>query len=404
MLAVIALDGLSFQDFQSKIGGKLPFYTGHTHADATLQTRSLWAQVLTGLGWRHTGIVGYRQPFGSLIRSRIVFEGDLPICFPTSSKIPEHEQLLVNVPMLEPKGRLWLSDGTHQLSTSGLDKGDLGQQYLPRPFFGLGSKMCQRRQALNELLRIDLQRCAWVQALVRKYAPKLLIARLGFFDALGHLFGLDHRALADELGDIEQRLVELLDFLYERFDQLLVVSLHDFVECRSLIDINRALQAHGFLNYQKRRADSHLREEAASALGMFAAAAEPPPIDIERTLAVAITDGAIYLNRADRFADGILDGKETAAVQRAVTQLVMSEFGHLKLDLQTNGSRGPDLVLQVEQADFRGFPSEEAADQASLAVHGARGFVASKTPIPDGLVEPIRLTSLVPWLSQAPAN
>lgn len=380
-LAVIVLDGLTAQQL-SLLG---MFSKGiadacrasalvNTRAGVLCNTQATWSTLLTGVDWFQHGCFGFSRPESSLNKSRVFEESLLPAFTLLQNSAPE-SIALVNVPLVSGENRNRLADPTlpnhRQFSSPSRLCGGLGEASFNEPAF----------LPWPLVVGADLRRLELCTALLEQLNLSLLLLRLTSFDVLGHLFGAELfgrvATFSSELEQLGAALDALLGDLSHRNFTPVLLSTYSFVPCVAVLSINHLLTAGGFCNIRSVQRMKLSAGELKSHVSGH--------IDCCNTEAASLAHRTVHVNRADRFADGIVQSSALPGVMADLkSYLPRACAARYELPMQLivppePGGNLPDLVFDVAGATYSFF---ENARYRPAAVHASPGAVV----VPPGMM------------------
>lgn len=431
---LISLDGLSLEDFHS-LQSRLPKSAHHLNAgstavlDAGMLTApsAIWGEILTGEPWYKNGCSGYSMPQRSLNSTKIVSEKDLKVPF---KYLPQNTaQLIVNVPLVMPKEphRTWLSDGSLPMpvvmSPSSLASVEPFSQYTPRRYSALESMYQSITNTLENLLDEEKTRLECARALMHRQEWSTCIVRLSLFDRLAHLIGIDY------LTDLSLSYTGVVDYFLSLLDDWLesilaggepvsIVSAFSHTRCRARFNLNKLLRDGSFLDFQNSDLHSSHRVLAfagATEIEEVESSSRPaeqihhfhvrtrschqPTFDVSKTIAASPTQGCIWINWEDRFADGIVESVERTMIRQQLRDFLnrelASRFESFKLWSKDGLSDGemshcaattdsaivnPDFLVYLPETEVHNsFDSSFTKHDLPRCVHHPEGFLWSRS-------------------------
>lgn len=407
---VLCLEGLSESQFE-QLATKLPnlrqlrkssflskFSAGQSHS-----IQSTWAELLWGIPWFELNVAGYSRPRSTLNDVAPIRESDLPMPCPLF-RISEHS-IAVNIPLLAPAdGRYWLADGSLPFGCSVHPTTLLSQEpfdsYKPRAFSSAPFGLARFPQSAYECLAVESNRLECASSLMNMVNWKICLVRLTAFDQLLHLLGEDF--LTNKGGAIYSRLAEFLNELdtwigstiQTHVDrQMLLISTTSHTNCTARVNLNGFLAEGGFcklirssgpkdLNHQRRRAASQLSSNNNSEGTRHLTVTPNWTFDLDTTLCGSPVAGAVYLNRQDRFSNGIVTRTDiqelSERVSRFLTESIRQTVGRqpdIRLAKSWN-ELGPELVISLAGVEFHNSAIGPVVDTIDKprSTHCSEGF------------------------------
>ncbi|MBX9879525.1 MAG: alkaline phosphatase family protein [Candidatus Obscuribacterales bacterium] len=404
-MLLISLDGLSAEQFRylSTTFGLLNTYLKSGIKKLTSNTLSstqgAWGEILSGKPWWETGCVGYAVPKNSLCDLEVSSESSYKL----DSAMTQLPSLVVNVPLLEPKDRLWLSEGLSAISVNPkrLMSSEPFKSYQARPFSSPAYFLGKPFEGTRLCLEAEKQRLICAEALARENNWQLGIIRLTTFDQLAHLLGNDYlgkttlairpeiESFISEINDVLERIIESA-----KPSTVAVMSSYSHVECKKRISLNQLLAQLGFCTLKDKalvQKEQVLRYESTIALSTRKVSS--PLISTtnafveESCIAASPIQGAIYVNVKDRFKNGIVSrDSQQSHVKQVESQLksALHEAGVTNFNIElnpepTNSSKtpAPDLMVYADGVDFHNLYDAPVVDSFShpISCHSTNGFV-----------------------------
>lgn len=412
-LFLLSVDGLSIDDFHG-LGSKISWFNelgknGNVKALDTkplTNAQSIWAEILSGNSWANLDCPGYSRPEHSLNDARIMMESHLAKPLALLDNKDEQLHLTVNMPLVLPKpGRLWLSDGSMPLNTlvapTALSQEAPFSQYKPRAF--LSSAIAQEtvQKSVTDCLQVEEQRLKCALKLIRDNQWQVCCLRLTVFDLLYHLIGSDflkhdYFTVSPQIGAFLAFVDRVLnDIKKELPDSLVyVISAYRHDQCIARLNLNQLLAEGGFLKMKpetnKNRSETFARRFAAvTATNRLVHHEEPVvgktnSIQTASTLAASPVHGAIYINRKDRFIDGIVNGADADAIicrlKDYLNETLGQQFGSRFLIRTTNetNAHSADMMIYVDGVEMHDLANGIVFDRLNKpkTTHVAEGFVS----------------------------
>lgn len=370
-LLLISLDGLSAEQFEylSTTFDFLQHAPIKNLSNNTLNTaQGLWAEILSGQHWWETGCAGYAFPKNSINDLQIGGLSDYVF------RSPIKADLTINVPLLAK------AQDYHQPFSSPV-------YYLGNPTEG--TKLCLEAET-QRLIQAekDFQRNSWQTG----------ILRLTVFDHLSHLLGCNylsdtdlavHPAIRSFIKDAQKRLEHIIQASKAN---IAIISPYGHIACDRRVNINLLLSQLGFCKLKEKdevEKSQILRHNSTIALATKKTASPLVSYTCEfvenATVAASPVYGAIYINRKDRFQNGIVDTQDVEHTAQEIAlhlRTLTKEVGIDNLYLEINPDRGanslaPDLMLYAESVDFHNVYDAPAVDTFShpQTCHSKTGFV-----------------------------
>jgi predicted AlkP superfamily phosphohydrolase/phosphomutase len=420
---VISLDGLSkddlstlteFMDYPKQLDNCLALDS--VNGKPFVSVQSVWAEILTGKDWAALGCPGYRRPTSSLNTCEVVTEDDL--VYPaTLASFDNAESIVVNMPLLKPnrQSRFWLSDGSLPIQTrvspERLALEAPYSSYRAKPFPSTAHALLDLSESVKACLDNELQRLRCALQLMKNTNWQIAFIRITVFDMLAHLLGPDylscrHRLvwpyIKSFLSELDKMLTDIDGIRPHSYK--CVISTFSHVPCRAQVNLSQVLAQGGFC--QARELDEVERSELANRMqavlainsakmaGALPLVSLTKPFDISRTTVASPVYGAIYLNKKDRFSDGIVADKDSPSLLAEVTKFLNSalsrELGEgtyvfpsqSDLPSQLEGKPAyqfftPELVVSIDGVEFHDASHIVAIDHENhpRSTHNYNGFV-----------------------------
>lgn len=404
-MLLISLDGLSAEQFHylSTTFGLLKSYLKSDIKKLSSNTlnsaHGAWAEILSGKPWWETGCVGYAFPQNSLCDLEVSSESSYKL----ESALTQLPSLIVNVPLLEPKDRLWLSDGLSALSVSPerLLSSEPFKDYHSRPFTSPAYFLGKAYEGLRLCLEVEKQRLICAEALTGESNWQLGIIRLSAFDQLAHFLGNDylsntalsiHPAIESFINETNNALERIIENAQP--STIAIISSYSHVECKKRVNLNQLLTQLGFCKLKEKalvQKEQVLRYQSTIALAIRKVSS--PRISTtnafveESCIAASPIQGAIYVNVKGQFQNGIIHrNNQSAQAKEIELQLksALKEAGVASFTIESNPEltnpskkNAPDLMIYAEGVDFHNLYDAPAVDSFShpLSCHSTDGFV-----------------------------
>ncbi|MGH9550642.1 MAG: alkaline phosphatase family protein, partial [Terriglobales bacterium] len=327
---LLSVDGLSPEQFQH-IAQKFKLCKDwleqrslqHFDCGPFLTTQPIWAELLTGKRWFENGCVGYAQPSHSLNKLEVVSESRLQS--PVSLIADGPDALCINVPLLEPKSRMWLADGSQPslitVSPKSIAK-TLNGSYKPRPYSSLVSALSNRFESAKRIIASDIEKLDAAEKLIATGSFTNALIRVSAFDHLQHFFGLSC------FGESELSISPSVDKFIGRIDRFIaataqagwnvfVLSSYSHAKCRSRASLNTLLSSCGLQKLVEPGAQSLVPAGSSNRNTALAALTGSPPsaaslrsatgnFDERLTVAASPVAACIYINSACTTSDAKL--------------------------------------------------------------------------------------------------
>ena len=366
---------------------------------------AIWAEILTGKPWHHNGCAGYSAPNDSLNNLKVINEDELSD--PTSWLLRGSEgelDVLINIPLVQPNKstRIWLADGSlptnlRVVPRSLFEAGPF-RDYEPRPYADYATAFSSPSKNSSASIASEMKRIDCAVQLHRTAAWSQFIWRITLFDQLAHLAGLDILSAPDlSLFDELKLLMDHLDIaLYEMLSEpginWIVLSAFSHVPCGGKANINTLLKDGHFLRWlpATQAVNAGGRQEAVSAitkapLAKHANVSMEACIDLKSTVAASPVSGCIWINRAERFKDGIVSDADYEIVYADVRDYLWTVLSRrfASVIIEENPRRtakernlSPDFMVWVEGVEFHNLPCD-GSQSAHLprTTHNPSGFV-----------------------------
>jgi predicted AlkP superfamily phosphohydrolase/phosphomutase len=322
-LIFLSVDGVSPEQLEH-LASRMPHLRTYLSArvvrqlssDAPPSTQALWAEFLTGSDWNENGCVGYAQPSSTLNDLKVFSEKDLQ---KPSLLVPDEESVIsVNLPLLLPRKRIWIADGSLPLATnmSASAKKHFPGAYKPRPYSNCAAGFSNKYESIRSLIEKEIERMQMTQKLMQNSNWNRVFLRIAVFDQLQHLFGPE--SIEDERLAIHQSLKGYLqaldDFLHDlsatEDAEVILFSLFSHTACKARFSLNTFLIREGFL-----RLSGVTHREGTKRVEAFEAATSVKAgitllnntesrADLAHTTASSPVSGCIYLNSKADFESG----------------------------------------------------------------------------------------------------
>ncbi len=409
-------------DWPGQINGCLSLTSAHGQPFVSLQ--SVWAEILTGRAWSDADCPGYRRPLSSLNDCEVMSEDKL--LYPASAAQPQDgSSLVINMPLLIPNqrthDRTWLSDGSLPIHTvvspAIMAMAAPCKHYRARPFPTTACAQVNLAEAIAACLENEKQRLKCTLHLMKTKRFQVAFIRITVFDLLAHLLGADYlscrqrliwpqiKSFLDELDNILSHIMAI-----NKDSRKLVLSAFKHKACRARLNLNQLLSEGGYCGFREFRTekDSKLvhRIQALQTLHAEDLQGSYPislnkQIDSATTAAASPVYGSIYINRTDRFADGIVSQENHACRLKEIQQYLQStlsrEFGENNYVFPIGSNNpdaetaifmrkeiprleilpGPELVVSIPGVDLHDTANSRAVDQELYprSTHDYQGFV-----------------------------
>ena len=432
---ILALDGLNLEQAQvlaSKLScfadlrGKFSKLNGSHSA-----VQSVWSEILTGKPWFEVGCPGYSRPNSSLTDLRIIDEADLLAPAKLTGGLGS---VTINVPLLRPQSdRIWLSDGSLPMQVM-VSPAELAQQapfshYVARAFASTNIALANVGESVVNCLEVESIRLNCFENLLDRDTWSRCILRISVFDILSHLVGNEFLTASNlSVSAHIDRFIERLDKVLRQIERkglaVCLLSAYSHVDCYARVNLNRILELSGFCHTEyagamvvdertRRRAvaanlvnaanggkvggfpdkradgsaDKHAEGSAdahdAASADKHAAVSSSMQVIAGRSVAMSPVQGAIYINRKDRFVDGVVEAAEYIQVRRQVRdalrhQLTASIGAGFTIWENTDEQEfAPDLMVFASGVDFHDSSALSAVDLVNRprCIHCAQGFV-----------------------------
>jgi hypothetical protein len=369
-----------------------------------------WAELLSGRAWSELDCPGYARPANSLNQLEIMTENHLPCSLPLLCGDDQLADVLINLPLVKPKpGRFWLSDGSFPIQITcypqELERAALFHAYKPRPFISTTAALADKSASVSASLQVEQQRLDCAIKLLAEKNWRTAFLRVSVFDLLAHLIEPDflHSEQLSYWKDIDKFLSSFSTALAAIFEQIdlsrtVVFSSFSHVPCHSRLNLNLLLEKGGFCRLEEKSEDARLLASGtrADAVKLLNWAGDAPPnsrpmvsktnsFDLRHTYAGSPVQGAVYLNRKDRFENGTVDGGEVLELRNKVatylTEELQKELGQ-KVFLWHSERRnqepmGPDLMVYATGVEIHNTAEGPIFDRSNRprTTHAGEGFV-----------------------------
>ncbi len=403
-MLLISLDGLSANEFKY-LSTNFGFLEEHSNCDISkLSSNTLnsahgtWGEILSGSPWWESGCVGYAFPRHSLNDLEIGTESS----YQFHSMLTQVPTLVVNVPLLEPQNRLWLSDGTNASSRVNPNKLAIQEpfkSYQARPFTSPSYYFGKTKEGTRLCLEIEKQRLTCAESLALQDNWRLGIVRLTAFDQLAHLLGPHY--LRDTSLAVHSAIESFISKAGESLKRIIqsaepttiaVVSAYSHVECKKRVNLNQVMTQLGLcklLDKATVQKEQALRYQSATALSNridTSPLISTTNIFVEEScIAASPVQGAVYINKKDRFKNGLIDINEQVSKTNEIASQLKSalcEAGINNINIESPPSKtlAPDLMIYAEGVDFHNLYDAPAVDAFShpKSCHSTTGFVCMK--------------------------
>lgn len=177
-----------------------------------------------------------------------------------------------------------------------------------------------------------------------------------------------------------------------------LLSAFSHSSCRGMINLNDTLKQGGFLQYDQSEAATPVGASSRkSAVEAIARGREVEPsamrslegrLDLRTTVAASPVAGCVYLNRADRFADGIVSaetyGETCQKVRNFLHDTLSRRFGNVSIEDAPEDTSPlnmvPDFVINIPGVEFCNVEHRIAREQDHpRTTHSPKGFAILST-------------------------
>jgi len=366
-------------------------------ADGLYSSAAIWSEIVTGRRWYENGCPGYSRPGRSLNDCQTVSETALTFPVNLLAATDSKQDIAVNVPLLVPtESRIWLSDGitggAQRVSPTELRQRPPFNKYKARPFQSIAEARNDITKALESSISSEINRLECALDLCEQTSIRLCIFRSNIFDLFGHLIGPDFYLMKHHQGwPLIERFLHIFEAHLEKLvacaEKLVLFSAYSQVACTATVNLNALLARAGYAallspNELLCQPDVQARYQAIAATRGNSAVSAPLLVrcHADRTTALSPVLGQIYLNRRERFQDGIVEDSRSESL---LAQVKGSLKAHLQEQLDTPvslddlpaGDNAPDLKVFAPGVDFSSY-TQKGIDQTNkpLSVHHPSGF------------------------------
>ncbi len=384
--AIIALDGLGLQEldrlaeFSTFLAGiRRNYVFAQTESNILSNTATGWATLLTALDWPDHTCSGFAKPVRSLLNLQVVDERQLPqkslrLLGQTASR----ETMLINIPLVLPGDRIWLSDGTVPVQTR--FSPELLSKKHPEinSYQPCGWLNCNKPpvELLREAISTEILRLQLAADLTQSQRPALSVVRAAIFDVAGHLIGPQFysRKFQVELSSIGHALDALAHALKCADMIVLMISSYSFENCLQVVNLNHLLAGGGFC-----RMSPHSRTARMIALEGLGNRHARWTIVPSKSSAYSPTHGTVYLNRKSRYDDGTVCESQSSSLAETILNY-LTTVCEQRYGLDFSGktypqSDLPDVAFRLRGADYTCSDNADPFDRPA-GVHCPRGFLA----------------------------
>ncbi len=377
-----------------------------------VSVQSVWSELLTGSSWSHVDCPGYKRPLSSLNSCDVLSEDELlEPCLSAGSD--SAKSIVINMPLLKPRppARLWLADGSLPLQTTvSPEKLALSppyESYRAKPFASPAEALIDLTESVKACLANEKQRLDCALHLMRHNSWQSAFIRLTVFDTLPHLLGPDylscqHRLVWPLIKSFLCELDQVLENIFQisKESSKCVLSTFTHTACRARLNLNHLLASAGLcrLRNNHRYEQSLLSQRLQAVQAVYSrkqggndvglpVVSLTKRFDTATTFAASPIYGAIYLNRQDRFADGIIASKDEDSILHETQDYLKStlsrEFGpedfvfSVKRKTDRKSFSGPELIVSIAGVDLHDASHTRGIDHDyhPRSTHNYHGFV-----------------------------
>lgn len=363
------------------------------------QAQPIWAQILTGKDWFENGCTGYVFPSQSLSKPEVFTESKL--LSPVTLFGDDSQSVSINMPLLLPRQRLWVGDGSLPIAKSlspSIVENYFTARHKPRAYQNLAMAFADPYASAKMLLDLERDRLASSIELLKGESWRNAIIRISAFDQLQHLFGVNcfddtQLKIHSEIVDFMRSFDKFLDAI-SQLAEISCISAYSHSACRSRFNVNALLRKSNFLVCSDTNAGLTNRLAAAASvsgptLTRASMQSVSATLNPQATQAASPTSGCIYINEKAAFTDGcIADSEQANKVEQELRDLLTNKLQYYFGDRATiyaappsanaaqRSTALPRVILFVPEVEF--FDNSETildTQAKPIACHRAEGFI-----------------------------